>query len=107
MFTTTHTHEMSQDTALETTGTKLQSRFGEITYNQDKVIEFPNGLLGMPGQTSFAIAAMPVEKLQKFQVMQSMVDQDTSFAVLSHDLVEDKIDEADLKEICEILEFDL
>lgn len=84
----------------------LKTRFGETAYNPEKLINFPNGILGMPGQTNFAVAEMPIEKLNKFQVLQSMVEDDISFAVLPLDIInEDSIDKEDLEEVRAILEF--
>lgn len=84
---------------------KFSTRFGEVSYTQESVINLPNGLLGMPGQDKFFIAKMPVEKLKTFQVMQSLVDDKTSFAVMPHDLLEEGLaaeDIADIKAVMEI-----
>jgi flagellar assembly factor FliW len=59
----------------------------------------------MPAQDKFFIAKMPVEKLKSFQVMQSLVDPDTSFAVMPHDLLDHGLvaqDIADIKAVMEI-----
>lgn len=105
MYTQEMTQENVEKTVFKDTGNTIQTRFGEITFAAQGVVEFPNGLLGMPGQTSFAVAEMPLEKFKNFQVMQSLVDEETSFALYPHDLMKTKIDPQDVSEICQILEF--
>lgn len=80
------------------------TRFGEATYNTQATLSFPNGLLGMPNQTEFFIAHMPVEKLKNFQVMQSLVDKDISFAVLPHESLAEGLDEHDINDIKQVME---
>lgn len=107
MYMQQEINEMTQEQPkkIASEGT-IKTRFGEISYTAENVVGFPNGILGMPGQTNFAIAEMPAEKLKKFQVLQSLVDEETSFAVLPHDIMNEKIDQADLDEVCQVLEFD-
>lgn len=105
MYTQTHSETMTQEKALNNDKNKQSTRFGEITYNPEKVVAFPNGLLGMPGQTSFALAEMPAEKLKNFQVLQSLIDEETSFAVLPYELSSEKLDDSDIDEVCQVLEF--
>ena len=82
----------------------FKTRFGEVAYNQSAILDFPNGLLGMPNQDKFFIAKMPVEKLKNFQVMQSLVDDEISFAILSHDLLPEGLEADDIAEIKTIME---
>ncbi len=87
------------------TAMKFTTRFGEVEYSEPSVLDFPNGLLGMPAQEKFFLAKMPVEKLKTFQVMQSLVDEETSFAVMPHDLLDEGLaaeDIADMKAVLEI-----
>lgn len=79
--------------------TTFKTRFGEVSYNPQKTLSFADGVLGMPGQKEFFIAAMPVEKLAKFQVMQSLVEDDVSFAVLPLEVLGEKIEDKDLADI--------
>lgn len=90
----------------ENTGTemKFKTRFGEVAYTDNSVIAIPNGLLGMPAQDKFFIAKMPVEKLKTFQVMQSLVDDDTSFAIMPHDMLEEGLEAADIADMKAVLE---
>lgn len=96
---------MSTQSALEKEGlTRFKSRFGEVFYSEAAVLSFPNGLLGMPGQDKFFLAKMPVEKLKNFQVMQSLVEDEISFAVLPHDLLDEGLETKDIAEIKQVLE---
>lgn len=96
---------MSLQTAQETSvQTSFKTRFGEVTYTQTAVLDFPNGLLGMPEHTKFFISKMPVEKLKNFQVMQSLVEDEISFAVLPHDFLEEGLDAEDINDIKTIME---
>jgi len=82
----------------------FKSRFGEVSYTQAAILDFPNGLLGMPNQIKFFISKMPVEKLKNFQVMQSLVDDDISFAILPHDFLPEGLEADDVAEIKAIME---
>jgi flagellar assembly factor FliW len=93
--------QSAQDSGTEI---KFKTRFGEVSYSESAVVDFPNGLLGMPAQDKFFIAKMPVEKLKSFQVMQSLVDPDTSFAVMPHDLLDDGLDAQDIADIKAVME---
>ena len=90
------------------TATKLESslktRFGYITCDEANTLSFPNGILGMPNQKQFAIAAMPDNKMEKFQVLQSLNDSDVSFAVLPLASLGDAISASDLEEVRKVLE---
>ena len=96
---------MGLQTALDSNSqSSFKTRFGEVTYNQAAVLDFPNGLLGMPNQDKFFIAKMPVEKLKNFQVMQSLVDDTISFAILPLDFLEEGLEADDINEIKAVME---
>lgn len=86
--------------------TTLNTRFGEISFDESKAIEFPNGILGMPNQKKFMIAAMPDKKMEKFQLLQSLCDTDVSFAVLPLASLGSLIDASDLDEVRQVLEME-
>ncbi len=83
---------------------KFKTRFGEVNFDESKVIEFPNGILGMPNQRNFFVSAFPDNKFESFQVLQSLDDTDVSFALLPHAVVPSLIDASDLDEVREFLE---
>lgn len=82
----------------------FKTRFGEVSYDETKVLSFPNGILGMPNQESFFIATFPTAKMAKFQVMQSLNDKDVSFAVMPLDSLPGAIEASDLDEVRKVLE---
>jgi flagellar assembly factor FliW len=82
----------------------FKTRFGEVSYTENAVLDFPNGLLGMPNQDKFFIAKMPVEKLKNFQVMQSLVEDEISFAILPHDFLDEGLEAQDIAEIKAVME---
>lgn len=84
--------------------TTLKTRFGDIAADGAKAVEFPNGILGMPNQKNFVVAAMPDKKMEKFQVLQSLDDKDVSFAILALDTLGSLIDAEHLEEIRKVLE---
>ncbi len=82
----------------------FKTRFGEVSYDETKVLSFPNGILGMPNQAKFFVSTFPNEKMDKFQVLQSLVDNEVSFALVPLASISSAIDEADLEEVRNVLE---
>jgi len=82
----------------------FKTRFGEVSYDETKVVSFPNGILGMPGQGKFFVASFPSEKMEKFQVLQSLVDNEVSFALVALNTLGALIDDSDLEEVRNVLE---
>ena len=96
---------MGLQTALDSNSrSNFKTRFGEVSYTESAVVDFPNGLLGMPNQDKFFIAKMPVEKLKNFQVMQSLVEDEISFAILPHDFLDEGLEAEDIAEIKTVME---
>jgi flagellar assembly factor FliW len=95
-----------QAQTLELTESSFKTRFGEVKFDEAKAIAFPNGILGMPNQRRFFVAAIPDKKFDKFQVLQSLDDTDVSFAVLPLTSIGNLIDEEDLGEVRQVLEMD-
>jgi flagellar assembly factor FliW len=60
----------------------IHSRFGEVVIDLSKIVEFPRGLLGMPGMVRFALAGFPSERMQQFMLLQSLDDKSLSFITL-------------------------
>jgi flagellar assembly factor FliW len=89
---------------LELTETTFKTRFGEVSFDESKAIAFPNGILGMPNQKRFFVSAMPDKKFDKFQVLQSLDDNDVSFALLPLEALSNAIDDEDLAEVRNVLE---
>jgi flagellar assembly factor FliW len=70
---------MDQDDALRV----ATARFGEVTIRRDTVIEFPQGLVGMPQLKRFALLAGS----GPFQWLQSLDDPEATFVVIDSDEV--------------------
>ena len=92
-----------QAQAIEKTAT-FKTRFGEVSYDETKILSFPNGILGMPNQNRFFVSQFPSSKMDKFQVLQSLDDSEVSFALIPLASVGKLIEEADLAEIQKVLE---
>lgn len=95
---------MQVQTVMDSEGQQsLETRFGKVAYSAKSEISFPAGIVGMPGQSKFVIAEMPDERMRKFQVMQSLVEDDISFAVLPLESLGDLLEKQDLDDVCEVL----
>lgn len=81
-----------------------KTRFGEVSYDETKVLSFPNGILGMPNQNKFFVASFPAGKMDKFQVLQSLAEEEISFALVALNTLGSLIDEQDLDEVRQVLE---
>ena len=92
-----------QAQALETES-KFSTRFGEVSFDGSKAIAFPNGILGMPNQSKFFVAGFPSGKMDKFSVLQSLVDTEVAFAMLPYSLESGLIEAADVAEVGKVLE---
>lgn len=89
---------------MELTEAHFKTRFGEVSFDETKTLAFPNGILGMPNQKRFFVAAFPDKKFEKFQVLQSLDDNDVSFALLPLATLGNLIDAEDLSEVYNVLE---
>jgi flagellar assembly factor FliW len=49
----------------------IQTRFGEVTINLDKIIHFRQGMVGMPHAQNFCLTAHPDEKHKFYNLLQS------------------------------------
>ena len=82
----------------------FKTRFGEVSYDETKIVSFPNGILGLPGQSKFFVANFPSGKMDKFQVLQSLIDNEVSFALVALNTLGSLIDDQDLDEVRQVLE---
>ena len=87
-------------------GEKFLTRFGSVEFDNSKAIAFPNGILGMPNQNKFFVAAFPDKKFDRFQVLQSLCDNDVSFALIPLATIGALIDKEDLDEVRNVLEME-
>ena len=68
-----------------TTFTVTNSQLGKLTIDPDKVVTFPEGLIGFEDLTQFAIIDLP--EYEPFQWLLSIDDPDISFPIISPILV--------------------
>jgi len=75
----------------------INSRFGEIAVDATRAVAFPNGLLGMPDKNHFVLANFSNQKMQQFNILQSLDDLNLSFIVLPLELNNNIIETADIR----------
>ena len=88
----------------------IQTRFGEVTINTEKVIYFRQGMVGMPNAQNFCLATHPDSKHQFYNLLQSADIDDLCFLTISlapeHYQFEDSlISSVDYQEALDELEF--
>lgn len=81
----------------------IETRFGEMAFDCGNSIHMPRGLFGYADHHDFGLANLPDPKLAQFKLMQSLSDADLSFIVAPLNLDTDIVDQADIKNACEIL----
>jgi len=82
----------------------IHSRFGEITVDIGKTLQFPRGLLGMADKSRFVLANFPSEKMQQFTLLQSLDDKTLSFITLPVVLDNPILARSDIREACQELQ---
>lgn len=60
----------------------IQSRFGQITVDVSRCVNFPRGLLGMPDKTNFVLTHFSSPKMEQFKLLQSLDEVQLSFITL-------------------------
>lgn len=58
---------------------KINTRFGEVEYDPDNLLHFPNGLIGLPNLHNFVV--MPNKKQGPLFWIQSVDDPDIAFVL--------------------------
>ena len=86
---------------------RVESRFGTIEFQRDKVITFTHGMLGFPAHLEFAIAELPGEIYGHFKLLQSVSDGEVAFPVLPLETLPGLIKDEDIKEALQILSIPL
>lgn len=88
-------------------GIDIDTRFGPITFDQSNTFDMPHGMLGFSDRRSFGLANLSAERYGHFMLLQSLEDAELSFLVLPLAVAPDMIAEADLREACEALGYDV
>jgi flagellar assembly factor FliW len=82
----------------------IESRFGAISVDPKRAIRFPNGLLGIPERTRFALTHCPSAKMARFKLLQSLEDYSLCFLTLPLDVANPIIEYADLEQAAKDLD---
>ncbi len=82
----------------------IKSRFGDVTVDTEKALQFPRGLLGMPDRLRFALAQFPNPRMGQFMLLQSLDDPATSFITLPLELQNAILAPEDVKSACRDLQ---
>lgn len=75
----------------------IKTRFGEVTVDTQKAVNFPRGLLGMPDKLRYALATFPSAKMAQFKLLQSLDDHTLSFITLPLEVDNSIISAADVR----------
>ncbi len=94
---TSHT-PVSQNKGVPAVGGVIQTRFGDVTVDAGKTVQFARGLLGMPDKQQFALVNFPNEKMQQFTLLQSLDDAGLSFIALPLGLDNNILAAADIRQ---------
>ncbi|MGB8274242.1 MAG: flagellar assembly protein FliW [Alphaproteobacteria bacterium] len=78
----------------------IETRFGAITFKSDDMLDFPNGLIGLPAYHRFGLAPIPDPRMAQFHLLQSLEEKDLSFLVLPIAPGETTIARADADDAC-------
>ncbi|MHC1759574.1 MAG: flagellar assembly protein FliW [Negativicutes bacterium] len=57
------------------------TRFGELNVLDEQILDFPQGVLGFPGETKFAL--MEYKPNSPFYILQSVLDADLTFLLIN------------------------
>jgi flagellar assembly factor FliW len=81
----------------------VDTRFGKITFGQTNIVDFPQGLIGMPESRRFGLSPIPDPRMGQFMILQSLEDLGLSFLVLPLQLGPTTVDHEDAREACAAL----
>lgn len=84
----------------ETEKRRIKTRFGEVEVSAEAPITFQQGLLGIAGNTQYALTDLPSEKLANFKLLQSLNDDKVSFITMPLALDNELIEKEDLEKAC-------
>ncbi|MBZ0325697.1 MAG: flagellar assembly protein FliW [Alphaproteobacteria bacterium] len=81
----------------------IESRFGVVHYEPDRIINLPKGLLGFVDYRAFVLTELPDREPSRFKLLQCVNDASLSLIVMPLLAGDDVIDVADREEACDIL----
>lgn len=93
-------HTISETSSEAVEMETIKTRFGDITVDISKTVNFARGLLGMPDKHKFVLTSFPNPKMQQFMLLQSLDDKGLSFITLPLDMENGIIEQKDLNTAC-------
>lgn len=84
-------HNIPADKALV-----YQTRFGEVTLRDDRLINFPKGLLGFADCTTFGLSKIPNAEESPIMLLQCVNEPEIGFLVADPKLLGANIEDADI-----------
>jgi flagellar assembly factor FliW len=75
----------------------VESRYGELTFGPDQMVQMSKPVLGFPHLTKFGLAKLPSQMGNNLVLLQSLEDANISFPCFALDMVNPLIEENDLK----------
>jgi flagellar assembly factor FliW len=81
----------------------IETRFGTLTFNRDKALHMPRGLLGYADNHEFGLTALPDTDLDQFMLLQSLSTAELSFIVAPLNRDGETLEEKDIEAACSTL----
>lgn len=75
----------------------IRTRFGEVSVDVSRSVNFPRGLLGMPDKSNFVLTNFNSAKMEQFKLLQSLDELQLSFITLPLDANNNIIGIADIR----------
>lgn len=74
----------------------VESRYGELTFTADQVVDVQRPILGFPHLTKFGLVKLPAQNSENLVLLQSLEDANVSFPCFALDIHNPLIEERDL-----------
>jgi flagellar assembly factor FliW len=84
-------------------GEEVETRFGRVSLDMSRALQFPMGMLGMPDKTRYCLTHFPSEKMARFKLLQSLEDAALSFITLPVEIDNPMIERADIAQAAQDL----
>lgn len=84
--------------------TTLNTRFGPVSYTEDAILSFPQGIFGFGALKDFVLAKAPQSPLGDFILLQSTEDETVTFLLHPLDRTDCPISQEAIDAACEVLE---
>lgn len=78
----------------------VETRFGAINFGPTNIVDFPQGLVGMPQWHRFGLSPIPDPRMGQFMILQSIENFALSFLVLPMEPGPNSVAREDIREAC-------